>query len=104
MTLKQCTKEDLLWIIDRMTSFGQEFYLKEALRSLQYKKDRERIAEAEKISKLAHDKRQEYIDLLRPYDGKPWSDIPIDVLEKAEMAMKKAQSLDARWNQLMKIT
>ena len=81
--LSKYSKEDLIWIINRMSAFGDDWGLKEALRSLDYHKDIERIREAEAIADQAHKCRQEYIDLLMPYDGKPWSDIPLDILEKS---------------------
>ena len=99
--LQKYSKEDLIWIINRMSAFGDDWSLKEALRSLEYNKDMERIREAERIAEQSHKLRQEYIDLLMPYDGKPINEIPLDILEKASAAMKKAQSLDKKWNKLM---
>lgn len=101
--LKKYSKDDLIWIINRMASFGQGWYLDEALRELAHQKELDTLREAERISDLAHKHRQEYLDLLMPYDGKPWSEIPIDILQKAERAMKKAQSYDKQWNKLMRI-
>ena len=101
--LKKYSKDDLIWIINRMSSFGQGWYLNEALRELEHQKELEVIREAERVSALAAKHRQEYIDLLMPYDGKPWSEIPIATLEKAEKTMKKAQSYDKQYCQLMGI-
>lgn len=99
--LQKYSKEDLIWIINRMYAFGDDWSLKEALRNLEYNKDMERIREAEKIAEQSHKLRQEYIDLLMPYDGKSFNEIPLDILKKASAAMKKAQSLDKKWNKLM---
>lgn len=99
--LEKYSKEDLIWIIKRMSAFGDNWSLGSALRELEYTKDMERIREAEKIAKQSHKLWQEYIDLLMPYDGKSINEIPIDVLEKASAAMKQAQSLDKKWNKLM---
>ena len=101
--LKKYSKDDLIWIINRMSSFGRGWYLDEALHELEHQKELEVIREAERVSALASKYRQEYIDLLMPYDGKPWSEIPISTLEKAETAMKKARSYDKQWNKLMGI-
>lgn len=101
--LKKYSKDDLIWIINRMSSFGQDWCLNEALRELEYQKEMDKLKEAERISALAHKYRQEYIDLLMPYDGKPWNEIPLAILEKAEIAMKKARSYDKQWNKLMGI-
>lgn len=99
--LNKYSKEDLIWIINRMSAFGDDWSLKEALRNLEYDKDMKRIREAEEIAEQSHKLRQEYIDLLMPYDGKSINEIPLDILEKASAAMKKAQSLDKKWNKLM---
>lgn len=99
--LQKYSKEDLIYIINKMYAFGDDWGLYNAIRMLEYDKDTKRIREAEKIAKQSHKLRQEYIDLLMPYDGKSLNEIPIDVLEKASAAMKKAQSLDKKWNKLM---
>ena len=65
------------------------------------KKEKERIAEAEKCYKLADKKRKEYLEILEPYDGKPIIDIPLPVLEKADKAMKEAHDADQKWAKLM---
>lgn len=101
--LKKYSKDDLIWIINRMSSFGQGWYLNEALRELEHQKELEVIREAERVSALAAKHRQEYIDLLIPYDGKPWDEIPIATLQKAEQAMKKARSYYKQYCKLMGI-
>jgi hypothetical protein len=101
--LTKYSKEDLIWIINRMSAFGDDWSLGNALRELEYSKDIKRIKDAEKIAKQSHKLRQEYIDLLMPFDGKPINEIPLDILEKASAAMKQAQSLDKKWNKLMGI-
>ena len=101
--LSKYSKKDLIWIIERMisNSLGQSWYLDRAIGELEYQKEMETLQEAERVSALAHKYRMEYIDLLTPYDGKLWSEIPIDTLKKAEQAMKKARSFDKRYCKLM---
>jgi hypothetical protein len=99
--LQKYSKEDLIYIINRMSAFGDDWGLYEAIRMLEYDKEMKRIREAEKIAEQSHKLRQEYIDLLMPYDGKPISEIPVEIAERACVAMKKAQSLDKKWNKLM---
>ena len=101
--LKKLSKDDLIWIITRMSSFGQGYYLEEALRSLELLKNEEKYNKADELSKKSLQYRQEYIDLLAPYDGKPIKDIPYSILEKASDAMEKAQKLDKQWARLMGI-
>ena len=101
MNLSSYSKEDLIWIINRMAAFGDDWTLKSALRELEYSKDRKRIAEAERVAKQSHKLRQEYIDLLMPFEGKAINEIPLDVLDKASALMKSAQKFDKRFNKLM---
>lgn len=103
VNLENYSKKDLIRIIERMSAFGQGWYLANALRELHYQKDIQRIDEADRIAKLSAAKRREYIDLLSPYDGKPFREIPMSVCEKAAKAMEEAQKLDAQWNKLMGI-
>ena len=83
--MEQCSKTDLLWIIDRMCmySLGKR-ELNRALDDLDYEKEKTRIDEADKYAKLAHEKRQAYIDLLHPYVGMKWANIPMPVIKKAD--------------------
>lgn len=60
-----------------------------------------RHAEADRLSALSYNKRQEYIMLLSPYEGARLSEIPLAVLKAAETAMKEAQAADRKWANLM---
>lgn len=99
--LKKLSKDDLIWIITRMSSFGQGYYLEEALRSLELLKNEEKYNKADELAKKSLQYRKEYIDLLAPYDGKPIKDIPYSVVKKASDALQKAQTLDKQWAKLM---
>lgn len=103
MTLKDCTKEELIFVIKRLqfhNLFGSH-YIQLALRDVEEERERKKIDEAKRISDYAFQKRQEFIDLLAPYEGKLLSDIPASVLEKADSAMKEAQKADRKWNKIM---
>ena len=105
LTLNRCTREDLLWIINRIlqrTSFNnQDYELLRALNDLEYKKEKRQIAEAEKYGNLADQKRREYIALLEAYAGKPIKDIPLDILEKADRLQKEADAAEKKFCKLM---
>lgn len=104
MTLEQCSKADLLWIINRMCmySLGKR-ELNRALDDLEYEKEKARIDEADKYARLADEKRKAYIDLLNPYVGMKWCDIPLSVLEKAAELQKQAEAADQKWAKLMRV-
>lgn len=101
--LKKLSKDELIWIITRMSSFGQGYYLEEALRSLELLKSEEKCNKANELAQKSSQHRKEYIDLLAPYEGKPIKDIPHSVLEKALDAIEKAEKLDKQWERLMRL-
>ena len=104
MTLSECTKADLLWIIKRMQLVylhDGNYALQRALSDLDLEKTKKRYDEAERISRLADEKRREYVKILRDYDGMRIIDIPLPVLEQADKLEKEAQELDRKWNKLM---
>ena len=102
MTLKQCTKAELLWVIDRACKHNlSDWAVKAALRDLELEKIRKSTDEADRLAQLAHDKRMEEIDLLKPYEGWLIKDIPLEVLEKAIKLQKQAEETDRKWEKLM---
>lgn len=105
MTLKQCTKEDLIWIIDKLCQMALgdgEYYLNIALNDLQHQKNIKRIHEADRYAKLAAEKRREYAKLLEPYEGKSFFSIPMEICKKADKLMEEAQKADMQWRKLTK--
>ena len=103
MTLRQCTKVELLWVIDRACKHNlSDWAIKAALNDLELEKIRKNMDEADRLREFAYEKRMEYIDLLKPYEGRLIKDIPLDVLEKASAAMDAAQEADRKWEKLMK--
>lgn len=105
ITLSQCSKADLVWVINRikirMGPSPVGYYIDQALNDLWYEKQKQRINEAEGVAARADAKRREYIDLLKPYEGKRIVDIPIDVIRRADALMKEARNLDEKWKKLM---
>lgn len=104
MTLSQCSKEDLLWVIKRLCNgnLGRGQYdLERALIDLDYEKEKSRINEAEKYNNLADEKRREYIALLKPYEGARFIDIPLEVLEKADKALKESKKAEEKFAKLL---
>lgn len=107
LTLQDCTKSDLIWIINRvlhMTAFNNAaYYINRALSDLSFEKEKQAFDEANKIAEQSKRKWDEYIAILALYDGKPIKDIPLDVLGKAQNVYKEALVLDKKWNKLMGI-
>ena len=105
MTLTNCTKEELIFIIERLQLYNptQTHFVQRALNDVEMRREEKKFDEAKKISAYSHQKRQEYIELLNPYEGKRFLDSPESVLAKADAAMKEAQAADRKWNHLMGI-
>lgn len=101
--LRKLSKEDLLWVIEQMCARSLDnclYYLSCALSDLEYNREIQRIDEADKYAKLSTKKRLEYIDLMAPYAGKPFGEIPLDVLSKGARLIKEAQAADKKYLQL----
>lgn len=105
LTLNTCTKADLLWIINRILQrtapLNQDYELLRALNDLAYEKERRQLDKADQYGQVAYQKRQEYSDLLRPYDGTPIKDIPQEVLEKAYALLEEAAAADKKFAKLI---
>ncbi len=106
MTLINCTKEELIFVIERLQIYNpsQKHFVQRALNDVEMRREEKKFEEAKKVSAYAYQKRQEYIDLLAPYEGKRLVDIPASVLEKADAAMREAQKADCKWNKIMGIS
>lgn len=103
MTLNDCTKAELIFVIERLQLWNQSqtHFVQCALNDVEEQRDKKKLEEAEKLSAYACKRRQEYIDLLAPYEGKRLIDIPDSVIKKADAAMKEAQKADSKWNKIM---
>ena len=103
MRLKDCTKEELIFVIKRLQLYNLSgsHYIQLALRDVEEERERKKMDEARKVSDYAFQKRQEYIDLLTPYKGKRLVDIPDSVFKKADAAMREAEKADRKWNKIV---
>ena len=72
-----------------------------ALEDLRYAKELARLEQADAQLRKASDARLRYIEILKPYDGMRFIDIPMEVLEAADRAMNEAQAADRKWERLM---
>lgn len=104
MTLSDCTKADLLWIIKRIEYHhlsNGKYAVERALGELALEKRHRRCDEADRIADAAHEKRQQYLALIEPYAGKKLSEIPLPVLRQCDELLKAARVLDTKWNKLI---
>lgn len=89
--LKKYTKEELIWLIENVDGFGWERRIGEVLIELEHRRAMKKLDEADRHAKKAHAARERYIEIMRPYEGRRISDIPIGVLDKARAAIEQAE-------------
>lgn len=106
MTLKNCTKAELLWVIDWLCNhsmFRHDLEIERALNALEFDRNQKRLDEAKRVHEKSARLRQQYVELLMPYEAKSILDVPADVLDHASAILEEAQTLDKKWNRLMKL-
>lgn len=105
LTISQCSRLDLLWVINRvqmlMGPSSTRHYIDRALNDLWYEKQKQRINEAERVAAKADAKRREYIELMKPYEGKRLIDVPIEVINRSADLLNEAREMDEKWEKLM---
>ena len=105
MTLKDCTKEELIYVVNyiagRIGLHNKDYYIESALGEVKYQRDKKKLDKAEKLNQLSNKKRHEYIDLLKPYEGKKYLDIPFDVLNKASVLIREAEKADKEYDKIL---
>ena len=103
MKLKDCTKAELIFVIKRLQlySLSDGHYIQLALRDVEEEREARKLREARQLSGLQNQKMQEYIALMRPYEGVPLKDIPEDVFAKADAVLREARAVDMKWRKLM---
>lgn len=105
MTLKDCTKDELIFIINRMCWLDGEkdWHLQRALNDLSYKREQAKLDEAKELADYAAEKSRLYQEIMGPYDGVRITEIPSPVLKRAQAALKAADEANEKWMKLMDI-
>lgn len=92
------TKAELLQVVEMLAMETGPYYLDRALGRIGLQRN---DAHHERCVKLIDEERKHYaayLDLLRPYEGKPIADVPPDVLEQAQAELDKARAAGQEWN------
>lgn len=102
INLQKCTKEELLFLIDRMRHYnvGDNLF-RFARRDLVNERLMRQERLAQEQSEIAHDARMQYLDLLEPYVGVALKDIPLEILEQEQALLDRAIAADKKWAQLV---
>lgn len=97
MKLKDCTKDELIYLIQRRGFLFGDTDIQ--LDILLFRQQR-LIAESDSVFSKAQDELTTYIELMSPYEGKPMASIPIGVIRKASEAMKRRMAHMKRYEVL----
>lgn len=99
--LRKLSKEDLIWCILEYEkhNLGRPS-VDTILADLQYKKDKENIDRCKRLAKEAYDKTMEYYALVKPYEGKPLTEVPNGVYKQAAKLLREAEAADKEWFRL----
>lgn len=107
MTLNECSKADLIWVIRRLLQqhcFAQEdYYLKRVLSELAWEREQQNLSKADSVFELVKEKNQARRALLAPYAKEPLRDIPLEILEQAADLELEIMALLEKWEKLMGI-
>lgn len=99
---KNALVELLIEVLFLADPFDCNGYLDRAMIDIRHKQQLKRIDEQAKHSNKAFEARCEYLELLKPYEGKPFSSIPLDVLTKADDCIKRAMRHEKAYDRLSK--
>lgn len=103
MTLKNCTKEELIFVIERLQFYGLDsgdYYVRRALSDVEERRDERKIERMKRLTELADAKRREFAELFAPYEGQPLINIPDEVLRKADATKRECHAANLEWFKL----
>ena len=101
MTLKECTREELLFVIKRISWFDKSA-VERALADVEYERIKKKLASAEEWGKIADNCRARYVELLKKHEGKKLLDFPIEDIKEMEQCLAQAKKADKQYDKLMK--
>lgn len=85
-----------------MSNGSTKRVIESILADVEYDTNIKKINEAEKESQIAHRFRTAAIELLKEYEGKKFSEIPFEALEKYKQYMDCAQKADKQYEKLIR--
>lgn len=101
MTIEECTKEELLYVIKYLTRADKRS-LVSALNAVKYQRAEKKIAEAERWAQVANDNRIRYIELAEKHSGQRVIDLPADDIIEMNTCLENAEKADKKYDKLMK--
>lgn len=97
--LEKYTKDELLWLIETVctTDSSANFWFLQCTLEIDSKRAESRLQAEEKAGDEWIRLMKEYEDLMRPYAGMKFKDIPMDVLNKAAVLSKRAEKAKEKY-------
>lgn len=97
--LEKYTKDELLWLIETVCTVDHSanFWFLQLAVEVDSKRAESRLEAEEKAGDEWIRLMKEYEDLMRPYAGMKFKDIPMDVLNKAAVLSKRAEKAKAKY-------
>lgn len=100
MNLEKYTKSELIEAIGMLTG-GSYAEFERCLYCIDGNRVKKLCEEADRLNEISTEARQQYIDMLKPYNGKKSSEIPLEVLAKAQKYINKVLDADEKWSKIM---
>lgn len=101
MTLKECTKTELICIIESLALHAGSGWLEAALHDVEETRTQKTQAQAARLFAIMKDKAREIDQLYLPYSSDPYCEIPASVVAKAKALAHKYDEAEAKWCRLM---
>lgn len=107
MTLQDCTKEELIFIINHILdrhffNCDRQPVVDACLNKVKHQRTLKLLADADRWNRMAADSRRKYIDLLKKYGGEPCVTIPTEVLKRINTHLADARYADRKWDECMR--
>ena len=104
--LVKYSKQELIEILNEVVflvdPFQRNGYLERAIGEARYKRQMRLIDKAHSHAEASFKMRSEANDLLKPYEGKKYSEVPMAVLRKVSACQVQAQKEDEAYEKLQK--
>lgn len=101
MTLNDCTKAELIFIVKRLTCTPLgEHELAWVIRDVEQQRNEQIFEKTTQLADCSRKLRMEFCELMAPYEGKPLYEVPEAVLNRARECLKEAEKADRKWMQL----
>ena len=102
MKLADCTKQELMYIVRRLQEhcLDDGRYLQRIFADLQFQRDQKKDKELDRLLNVSIEKHKQYFEILLPYEGMRYSDVPEDILAAAKQALDESKAAFRKWEKL----